>query len=71
MIWLPIATAPKDGTRILAYGLLGFESVPGVGTVRWDGDRWVLDPNEPTEYLPVSCDITHWMRLPPPPKEAE
>jgi hypothetical protein len=36
--WRPINTAPKD-CRILAYGLIGFESEPGIGTVKWDRAR--------------------------------
>jgi hypothetical protein len=68
--WQPIATAPKDGTRILAYGKMGFESELGIGTVKWDPpDRWVVDPNEATEYSPEPCALTHWMPLPLPPRD--
>ncbi len=62
-------TAPKN-MRILAYGKLGFESEPGIGTVLWDADlnQWLCDPNEATEYSPEPCEITHWQFLPEPPK---
>jgi len=66
--WQPIETAPKDGTRILAYGLCGFLSQPGIATVTWSGKFWVCDPNEATEYDYEECELTHWMNLPEPPK---
>ena len=65
--WQPIETAPKDGTRILAYGVLGFESQPSIGTVKWDGRKWICDPNEASEYEPEPCALTHWMPFPPAP----
>lgn len=56
--WHPIATAPKDGSSILAC-------VPGgqVRVVQWDirGSSW-----EECEWHTVFP--THWMPLPPPPK---
>ncbi len=66
--WQLIDTAPRDGTRILAYGLLAFESEPGIGTVRWATSQWECDPNEATEYIVESCKVTHWVPLPEPPK---
>jgi hypothetical protein len=66
--WQPIATAPLDGTRILAYGVIGLESKPGIGTVSygWPGE-WRCEPTEATEYSPEPCTVTHWMPLPEPP----
>lgn len=69
--WQPIATAPKDGRRILGFGRLSWDD-PGmlsIGTVRWDAtyNRWEIDPNENTEYDADTCDLTHWMPLPAPP----
>lgn len=56
---------PMDGTKILAYD--------GIGTFTaewhscgWTGSEVDGDPL-PSDDLP----ITHWMHLPPPPKEGE
>ena len=68
LTWQPIDTAPKD-RRILAYGLIGFESKPGISTIKWNStySEWNADPNEATEYSPEPCDVTHWVPLPEPP----
>jgi len=67
--WRGIETAPKDGTRILGYGVLALESENGIGTVKWESwyHNWVCDPNEATETGPESCVLTHWQPLPEPP----
>jgi len=64
--WRPIESAPKDGTRILGYGVIGLESGNGIGTVKWESwaSNWVCDPNEASEYGPERCVLTHWMPLP-------
>jgi Protein of unknown function (DUF551) len=62
--WQPIETAPKDGTRILAYGRCGFDDISGIATVAWIYEKWVCDPNEATEYDYEECQVTHWMPLP-------
>lgn len=64
--WLPIETAPKDGTRILAYGLIALENEPGIGTVEWCDiySVWHGSPNEASEDDPWPCKLTHWMPLP-------
>jgi hypothetical protein len=68
-MWRPIATAPKDGTRILAFGTLGLDSKVGIGTVKWDWPgEWHVDPTEASEYSPERCALTHWMPLPEPPE---
>lgn len=63
--WQSIETAPKD-RRILAFGQLGFENEPGIGTVLWNDVRQCFhcDPNEATEYDYEACRLTHWMPLP-------
>ena len=72
--WRPIESAPRDGTRVLGYGKIGFSSVMSIGTVVFDarvgpGDgSWIGDPNEATEYQPEVCELTHWMPLPEAPK---
>lgn len=68
--WQSIESAPKDGRRIVAYGIVAFESEPSVATVAWNSTYgvWYADPNEATEYSPEECKLTHWMPLPGPPK---
>jgi hypothetical protein len=56
MDWQPIETAPRDGTSVLAVWAYGAHEV-----VRWCG--W-WDANGFTRPEP-----THWLPLPPPPKE--
>lgn len=69
MEWEPIETAPKDGTRVLAYGRIGLESSPSIGTVKFNTTYkiWNCDPCEASEYDPEACELTHWMPLPDPP----
>lgn len=80
--WLPISTAPKDGTRILLF--------PHGQTAHWDegAEDWLvmnipLDPDtqritplEPKtrpqmwfEWMAgnIGVGATHWQPLPPPP----
>src|SRR5690606_22522039 len=64
--WMPIESAPKDGTLILAYQ----ESSGGTGVVSWansPGDGvWLIDAYGAGWMYP-----THWMPLPQPPKTEE
>ena len=75
MEWLPIETAPKDGTRILV-GREGYPRKSGktpVNVVRWmrvkHGSQtstrkvWHLARGVQLPYAP-----THWMPLPSPPR---
>jgi len=64
MKWLPIDTAPKDGTEILAYGsgayavlAWGYTSfqLVHIGGYAEDSD-WIVNP-------------THWIPLPKPPDD--
>lgn len=60
--WQPISTAPTDGTRILAWPCYS----RGVHVVAWGGRRppcWRDDRGR------VPVQPTHWMPLPPPPRE--
>lgn len=70
MSWLPIETAPKDGTRVILWD--GEE-------VRTGGCRWESWYNEWVEaVVPVGYENgvsavdnpTHWMPLPEPPGNA-
>ena len=74
--WQPINTAPKDGTKILAFcqprhietgAPMSFNYI---GVVWWRGDRrpfidslwkWRHSQND------SAAEPTHWMPLPPPP----
>lgn len=60
--WLPIDSAPKDGTHILVgeYGKdPGFHAVQ---VLFWD-ENWLAFPGLKEKIYP-----THWQHLPPPPQ---
>lgn len=69
--WQPIETAPKDGTLVLfacpkrvGYSIFVGFMLEGDGfIVRGDTNRFRSFPGE-WQY-----SATHWMPLPPPPKE--
>jgi hypothetical protein len=72
MIWQPIETAPKDGTRILGFNRCD----DGIAIYRWDVQPY---HKKPRPYWQMECCInqrwfsegrqpTHWMPLPEPPK---
>jgi hypothetical protein len=65
MGWQPIETAPKDGTRFLAFGGI----LEGVVECRYsqDGKCWVTDPYVIYEDDRPSRQPTHWTPLPDPP----
>lgn len=63
--WQPIATAPRDGTRIL-----GWCRVHGQATVEWSRmlKRWEVAPFlGACDNVAWSGEIDAWMPLPPPP----
>jgi hypothetical protein len=76
MNWMPIETAPKDGTRILAACPFreGFDLL-----IAWFGRDWNALDDDPPLWLSgdgdgfsvghyfTPCKPTHWMPLPPPP----
>lgn len=65
--WVPIETAPKDGTRILAYG--GNKHQPlKVEIIHWYRGTWV--PDGYTHGV-VFIDHTHWQWLPAAPTAQE
>lgn len=71
--WKPIESAPKDGTRFLAF----WSGDYGTYTTRYHswgeskfynaGGRFIAD----CQQVPVNRCPTHWMPLPAPPKESE
>jgi hypothetical protein len=68
--WYPIETAPKDGTVIIVYGQFPYKV--NVQTVFYQTAAWESDEfragwtNASSSWL---SDVTHWMPLPPPPKQ--
>lgn len=70
--WLPIETAPKDGTRVLVYATLRGASLSGRD---WKKDlgKWVVIAAWEEEYnvwwdgSQCTLEPTHWMPLPAPP----
>lgn len=57
--WMPIETAPKDGQKVLAAFKGQFDWVIFVGYAT--ANNGVFCPNH--------ARPTHWMPLPPPPKD--
>lgn len=63
--WMPIETAPKDGTWVLAFSPDG----ETLGVAQWTGTQWRDSGN--SEDVEWEWNVTHWMPLPPPPNEGE
>ena len=63
--WQPIESAPKDGTRVLAFANDFIETMFWTVSV-WvsSGGAWVNDVNRSDTY---EFNPTHWMPLPEPP----
>lgn len=62
--WMPIETAPKDGTTVLTFRLLNGE--PQICDARYFalGDAW----GQRSWRYPSETGPTHWMPLPPAPE---
>lgn len=76
--WQPIETAPKDGTWVLVYGFIndGYQNECRITTAQWakvldysDQYCWRYAHYESGHYGQI--EPTHWMPLPPLPKEKE
>ena len=76
MSWQPIETAPKDGTRILAFGKTAaeiggpstfpqIEAASFCGESDYPGFEWEIAGGGYANWMAP----THWMPLPLPPKE--
>lgn len=75
--WQPIETAPKDGTRVLAFaqGATGSPLDVFYGVASWVNADPDVNPGIPPEELslwwwPYAIRPTHWQPLPPPPSGA-
>jgi len=85
MPWQPIATAPKDGNKILFYHGDGYVAEGAWTEAEEDGQQsmghdagWLSNTTFPSrtfgnpEYYSEAIDPpTHWMPLPEPPEETE
>lgn len=70
MEWQPIETAPKDGTRfavITPRSAFRFSETWRVGSCYWE--RGLKEPRFIYDNWQTADHPTHWMPLPPPPKE--
>jgi hypothetical protein len=66
MEWMPIDSAPKDGTPVLGWSLdFGYrDTVWGSKRPGW-GPDWLWE--EPMDGYTATWEPTHWMPLPKPP----
>lgn len=62
--WQPIATAPRDGTKVLLYPSPYYASIGSVGWFAKRAKEWAYEGETGT-----GCEPTHWQPLPPPPLE--
>jgi len=63
-MWMPIETAPKDGTWLLVFGFWyphGEYSGIALGAYLPAEEMWTFDGD-------LMCRPTHWMPLPEPPR---
>ena len=68
--WQPIETAPKDGTSFLAA--IPWEGEPlEILRMRWDEIACLFGDATYAPFIEDQEQPTHWMPLPPPPKEEE
>jgi hypothetical protein len=66
--WQPIATAPKDGTRVLLWWAKDARS--RIRILRWDSDLY----NPEGRWTDGEYDYdmpSHWMPLPDPPTQEQ
>jgi hypothetical protein len=74
MTWQPIETAPKDGTHVLVYPPTWNNKKASIAA--WSDDNcaknprpfWKRDDDLGQVSRSRSCETTHWMPMPEPPK---
>ena len=71
MRWRPIASAPRDGSRIIAVIRGGEQGGADIDVVRWALTRGNADPCWVSSDSTFNCtvaygdgELTHWMPLP-------
>ena len=67
--WQPIATAPKDGTRIICFWPNYGRHRPVVGEACWMAPSHLFMPHFCHAGNWTPADPSHWMPLPTPPKD--
>lgn len=65
--WMPIESAPKDGTKFLAWR--DHEVAEAYVIQRDDGEVWTFGRTSAHVSVFPSNKPTHWQPLPAPPKE--
>lgn len=58
--WMPIESAPKDGTDVLVHAAGSTHAVSWCEDAEW----WVVDDNKHGPYRLRGSEPTHWMPLP-------
>ncbi len=65
--WLPIESAPKDGTNVLLLNRKG-----NIAAGLWQQESWWLRGGSyPNAFFNDHHGPTHWQPLPPPPEEVK
>ena len=68
--WRPIKTAPRDGTPFLAYwGGDVIETQIRIRRLSLRGEMWFESVAGERAYVDGDAGPTHWLPLPPPPKD--
>ncbi len=70
--WQPIETAPRDGTEIIAWGVMQGDYGYTPDEYTWTGVQWTCagwSVTKPTGRYFRGFTPTHWMHLPTPPTE--
>ncbi|NOG70495.1 hypothetical protein [Roseicella sp. DB1501] len=70
--WMPIDTAPKDGSRFDAWSV----NKERHADVKWSARKncfleWAVGDFDTCEWVRVQYSLTHWMPVPQPPASTE
>ena len=65
--WQPIATAPRDGTRVLLFGASGAHACAAWVEIVGNVSGWEIGNTDDLCHF-LGEIATHWMPLPEPPK---